>query len=64
MAAAMAPQPYRKPSLALPVVGVDTAQNIVEADNRPANAERLTNCAFQEGDAQKGDANDLHELRD
>lgn len=33
------------------VLGVDIARNLVEAGNRRANAERLTNCTFQEGDA-------------
>jgi ubiquinone/menaquinone biosynthesis C-methylase UbiE len=33
------------------VLGVDIASNLVEAGNRRANAEGLTNCRFQEGDA-------------
>jgi SAM-dependent methyltransferase len=33
------------------VVGVDIARNLVEAGNRRAQAEGLTNCQFQEGDA-------------
>ena len=41
------------------VLGVDIASNLVEAGNRRAEAEGLTNCRFQEGDAS-----DLHELRD
>lgn len=41
------------------VLGVDIARNLVEAGNRRAKAEGLTNCAFQEGDAT-----DLHELND
>ena len=41
------------------VLGVDIARNLVEAGNRRAQAEGLTNCRFQEGDAT-----DLHELAD
>ena len=41
------------------VLGVDIASNLVEAGNRRAQAEGLTNCRFQEGDAS-----DLHELAD
>ena len=41
------------------VLGVDIAPNLVEAGNRRAQAEGLTNCRFQEGDAT-----DLHELKD
>ena len=41
------------------VLGVDIASNLVEAGNRRAQAEGLTNCRFQEGDAC-----DLHELND
>ncbi|UFH56182.1 class I SAM-dependent methyltransferase [Spirosoma sp. KNUC1025] len=41
------------------VVGVDIARNLVDAGNRRAKAEGLTNCTFQEGDAT-----DLHELKD
>ena len=41
------------------VLGVDIASNLVEAGNRRANAEGLTNCRFQEGDAS-----DLHDLED
>jgi len=41
------------------VLGVDIASNLVEAGNRRARAEGLTNCRFQEGDAS-----DLHELAD
>jgi ubiquinone/menaquinone biosynthesis C-methylase UbiE len=33
------------------VLGVDIASDLVEAGNRRANAEGLTNCRFQEGDA-------------
>jgi SAM-dependent methyltransferase len=33
------------------VLGVDIASNLVEAGNRRARAEGLTNCRFQEGDA-------------
>ncbi|WP_138990109.1 class I SAM-dependent methyltransferase [Larkinella sp. C7] len=41
------------------VLGVDIARNLVEAGNRRAKAEGLTNCTFQEGDAT-----DLQELED
>jgi ubiquinone/menaquinone biosynthesis C-methylase UbiE len=41
------------------VVGVDIAQNLVEAGNRRAKEEGLTNIKFQEGDATN-----LHELKD
>ncbi|MGA7418601.1 MAG: class I SAM-dependent methyltransferase [Acidimicrobiales bacterium] len=41
------------------VVGVDIAANLVAAGNRRAEAEHLTNCHFQEGDAS-----DLDELAD
>ena len=41
------------------VLGVDIAQNLVEAGNRRAQEEGLTNCRFQEGDASN-----LHELKD
>jgi ubiquinone/menaquinone biosynthesis C-methylase UbiE len=41
------------------VLGVDIAKNLVEAGNRRAKAEGLTNCKFQEGDAS-----DLCELKD
>ena len=41
------------------VLGVDIASNLVEAGNRRAAAEGLTNCRFQDGDAS-----DLHELQD
>ena len=33
------------------VLGVDIARNLVDAGNRRAQAEGLTNCRFQEGDA-------------
>ncbi len=33
------------------VLGVDIAQNLVEAGNRRAREQGLTNCRFQEGDA-------------
>ena len=33
------------------VLGVDIASNLVEAGNRRAQKEGLTNCRFQEGDA-------------
>src|SRR6185503_4867323 len=36
------------------VLGVDIAKNLVEAGNRRAQAEGLTNCRFQEGDASGG----------
>jgi ubiquinone/menaquinone biosynthesis C-methylase UbiE len=41
------------------VLGVDIAANLVAAGNERARAERLTNCAFREGDAS-----DLNELPD
>src|SRR6195256_255622 len=41
------------------VLGVDIARNLVEAGNRRANADGLTNCRFQEGDASN-----LHDLAD
>ena len=41
------------------VLGVDIAENLVEAGNRRANQMGLTNCKFQEGDASN-----LHELKD
>src|SRR5262245_33498450 len=41
------------------VLGVDIAQNLVDAGNRRARQEGLTNCRFQQGDAS-----DLHELTD
>jgi SAM-dependent methyltransferase len=40
------------------VLGVDIARNLVEAGNRRAREEGLTNCRFQEGDASN-----LHELK-
>src|SRR4026207_1582841 len=41
------------------VLGVDIASNLVEAGNKRAREEGLTNCKFQEGDAS-----DLHEIKD
>src|SRR5687767_15449460 len=41
------------------VLGVDIASNLVEAGNRRAQEQGLTNCRFQEGDASN-----LHELKD
>ena len=41
------------------VLGVDIASNLVEAGNKRARKEGLTNCKFQEGDAS-----DLHEIKD
>src|SRR5437667_12509741 len=41
------------------VLGVDIAQNLVEAGNKRAREEGLANCKFQEGDASH-----LHELKD
>ena len=41
------------------VLGVDIAQNLVEAGNRRAREAGLTNCRFQEGDAS-----DLRDLAD
>jgi ubiquinone/menaquinone biosynthesis C-methylase UbiE len=41
------------------VLGVDIARNLVDAGNKRAAGEGLTNCKFQEGDATN-----LHELAD
>jgi SAM-dependent methyltransferase len=41
------------------VLGVDIARNLVEAGNKRAKGEGLTNCAFEEGDAS-----DLKGLKD
>jgi ubiquinone/menaquinone biosynthesis C-methylase UbiE len=41
------------------VLGVDIATNLVEAGNKRAKEEGLTNCKFQEGDASN-----LHQLKD
>ena len=41
------------------VLGVDIAKNLVEAGNKRVQAQGLTNCRFQEGDATN-----LHELQD
>jgi ubiquinone/menaquinone biosynthesis C-methylase UbiE len=41
------------------VLGVDIAKNLVEAGNKRAKEEGLTNCKFQEGDASN-----LQELKD
>ena len=41
------------------MLGVDIARNLVEAGNKRAREEGLTNCKFQEGDASN-----LHELKD
>ena len=41
------------------VLGVDIAKNLVEAGNKRAQEQGLTNCKFQEGDASN-----LHELKD
>lgn len=41
------------------VLGVDIARNLVDAGNKRAEKESLTNCKFQEGDAIN-----LHELAD
>jgi SAM-dependent methyltransferase len=41
------------------VLGVDIARNLVEAGNKRAMENGLTNCKFQEGDASN-----LHELKD
>jgi SAM-dependent methyltransferase len=40
------------------VLGVDIASNLVEEGNRRAQAEGLTNCRFQEGDASNLDLDD------
>jgi SAM-dependent methyltransferase len=41
------------------VLGIDIARNLVEAGNKRAREQGLTNCKFQEGDATN-----LHELKD
>jgi len=41
------------------VLGVDIARNLVDAGNKRAKQQGLTNCRFQEGDASN-----LHELQD
>src|SRR6476646_789351 len=41
------------------VLGVDIASNLVEAGNKRAKEQGVTNCKFQEGDASN-----LHELKD
>src|SRR5207344_446939 len=41
------------------VLGVDIASNLVEAGNKRAKEQGVTNCKFQEGDASS-----LHELKD
>src|SRR5436190_17291687 len=41
------------------VLGVDIARNLVEAGNKRAREEGLTNCRFQEGDASN-----MHDLKD
>lgn len=46
-------------NLGADVLGVDIASNLVAAGNRRAQAQGLTNCRFQEGDATN-----LHELKD
>jgi len=43
------------------VLGVDIAENLVEAGNRRAKSEGLANCTFQEGDAT--DLNGLEDQR-
>jgi SAM-dependent methyltransferase len=48
-----------EPRVGADVLGVDIAINLVEAGNRRAKAEGLTNCRFQEGDATN-----LRELAD
>ena len=46
-------------SLGADVLGVDIARNLVEAGNKRAREQGLTNCKFQEGDASS-----LHDLQD
>jgi len=46
-------------ALGADVLGVDIARNLVEAGNRRAREQGLSNCRFQEGDAS-----DLHALDD
>ena len=47
----MGRRPCRRRDCGADVLGVDIARNLVEAGNRRAQAEGLTNCRFQEGDA-------------
>jgi len=46
-------------ALGADVLGVDIAKNLVEAGNKRASEQGLSNCRFQEGDASN-----LHELED
>jgi ubiquinone/menaquinone biosynthesis C-methylase UbiE len=46
-------------ALGAEVLGVDIATNLVEAGNKRAKEQGLSNCRFQEGDASN-----LHELKD
>ena len=46
-------------ALGADVLGVDIAENLVEAGNKRAREHGLSNCTFQEGDATN-----LHELED
>src|SRR4029078_6160361 len=42
---------FPEAKLGADVLGVDIARNLVEAGNRRAKEQGLTNCRFQEGDA-------------
>jgi SAM-dependent methyltransferase len=46
-------------ALGADVLGVDIAENLVEAGNKRAREQGLSNCTFQEGDAKN-----LHKLQD
>ena len=48
---AMAPTALPAAKLGADVLGVDIAQNLVEAGNKRAAEQGLVNCRFQEGDA-------------
>ena len=50
---------YQRRELGADVLGVDIAKNLVEAGNKRAKEQGLTNCKFQEGDACN-----LQELKD
>ena len=50
---------YRRQNLGADVLAVDIASNLVEAGNKRAKEQGVTNCTFQEGDASN-----LHELKD
>ena len=57
--AAMERRHYQRREFGADVLGVDIAKNLVEAGNKRAKEQGLTNCKFQEGDASN-----LQELKD